>query len=270
MKLLDFVSLAVRRPSEAYGRLEGIIDSRFERFRPSVSQYGVDQLEQALGRAEQVLGTNVVSYLRDPGLAEIQEQVRRGMDGLPENAPFPRFHNGDFALARLCYSLCRAIRPAQALETGVCYGVTTTFVLKAMEQNQTGVLHSVDLPPLGSGADAFVGIFVPQTLQSRWQLHRGATKSVLPRLLDRIGPVNFFIHDSLHTYRNMKRELRTVTPSLLRPAVVVSDDIEGNPAFLEWAESLRPEYWAALQEDSKASLVGMAVLASRPAVYAHS
>jgi hypothetical protein len=270
MRLLDFFSLLVRRPGEAYGRLEGVIDSRLERFWVSAPQYEVDRLEHVVRKVEQTLQIDLSSHLHDSGLTEIQNHVREGIERLPENAPFPRILNGDFALARLCYSLCRAIRPAQVLETGVCYGVTTAFVLKAMERNETGVLHSIDLPPLGSDADEFVGVFVPETLQSRWQLHRGATKSVLPRLLDRIGPLDFFIHDSLHTYRNMKRELRTVTPSLLRPAVVVSDDIEGNPAFAEWAESLRPEYWAALQEDSKASLVGMAVLASHRSVPAHS
>ncbi len=131
-----------------------------------------------------------------------------------------------------------------------------------MQQNQSGMLHSIDLPPLGKQVDDFVGILVPQPLRSRWRLHRGATKSVLPELLGRIGPLNFFIHDSLHTYRNMKRELLTITPSLSRPAVVVSDDIENNSAFSKWAQGVAPAYWGAVQEDTKASLLGIAVLTS--------
>jgi hypothetical protein len=268
MKLLDFCSLLLRRPSEAYGRLEGIIDSRLERFWVSAPQYEVDRLEHVLRKVEQTLEIDLSSHLHDSGLTEIQDQVREGIERLPQNAPFPRFHNGDFALARLCYVLCRAMRPAQVLETGVCYGVTTAFVLKAMHQNQTGVLHSIDLPPLGSDADNFVGKLVPEVFQSRWQLHRGATKRVLPALLDRIGGLDFFIHDSLHTYRNMRRELRSVTPSLARPAIVISDDAESNPAFSEWAASVHPKYWGTLQEDAKASLLGIAVLTSSRALSA--
>jgi hypothetical protein len=264
--MLDFFSLLVSRPDEAFGRLEGVIDSRLERLWVKAPQYKADQLERVLAEVEQTLGIDLMAHFHELGLTEIQNKVREGINRLPENAPFPRFNNGDFALGRLCYALCRALRPAQVLETGVCYGVTTAFVLKAMQQNQSGMLHSIDLPPLGRQADVFVGVLVPEELRSRWQLHRGTTKSILPKLLDRIGPLNFFVHDSLHTYRNMKRELLTITPSLSRPAVVVSDDIESNPAFSEWAKGLVPAYWGAVQEDTKASLLGIAVLTSSESI----
>jgi hypothetical protein len=57
----------------------------------------------------------------------------------------------------------------------------------------------------------------------------------------------------------MLRELRTVTPYLSSTAVVLSDDIEGNSAFCEWAEEVKPRYWAALQQQDKSSLLGIAV-----------
>jgi len=70
--------------------------------------------------------------------------------------------------------------------------------------------------------------------------------------------VDFFIHDSLHTSRNMMRELRTITPYLSRPSLVISDDIEGNCAFGEWAEDVKPAFCAVLQEPSKISKLGVA------------
>ncbi|RMG03228.1 MAG: hypothetical protein D6735_08975 [Acidobacteria bacterium] len=69
------------------------------------------------------------------------------------------------------------------LETEVGYGVTSAFILKALEVNGHGTLHSVDLPPLGCDADQFVGILIPELLKYRWQLHRGVSRRVLPSLL---------------------------------------------------------------------------------------
>jgi hypothetical protein len=73
------------------------------------------------------------------------------------------------------------------------------------------------------------------------------------------------IHDSLHTDRNMQRELSTVTSYLSSPAVVLSDDIEVNSAFSEWVENVRPSYWTAWKQQDKSSLLGIAILARRAA-----
>ena len=43
--------------------------------------------------------------------------------------------------------------------------------------------------------------------------------------------IDFFVHDSLHTYRNMHQEFEIVSPFLAPRAVVVADDVEGNSAF---------------------------------------
>ena len=52
----------------------------------------------------------------------VEEEVACGIRALALVAPFPLFHNGDFALARLCYMLVRVTRPSSVVETGVCYG----------------------------------------------------------------------------------------------------------------------------------------------------
>lgn len=266
MKLLDFASLMVRRPAEAFGRLEGIMDFRLEPFLISTPEYSADQLERIVPNLEKVLSIDLNCYFTEQGLLEIRHEVEEAITKLPASAPFPQINNGDFGLAKLCYSLCRAMRPTLILETGVCYGVTTAFILKAVQLNEWGTLHSIDLPPLGRRADDFVGVLVPELLRNNWQFHRGATKTVLPKLLNEIEPVNLFVHDSLHTYRNMKRELQTVTPYLSRPAVVISDDIDGNPAFSEWAANVTPEYWRAVHEEAKNSLTGIAVVTNSSSV----
>jgi hypothetical protein len=73
------------------------------------------------------------------------------------------------------------------------------------------------------------------------------------------------IHDSLHTDRNMQRELSPVTPYLSPPAVVLSHDIEVNSALSEWVEKVRPSCWTAWKRQDKSSLLGIAILAKRAA-----
>ena len=92
---------------------------------------------------------------------------------LPPDAPFSLFHNGDFGLGRLCYMLVRVTRPSSVVETGVCYGVTSAFLLQAIRVNGNGCLHSIDFPPFGQSGDEFVGRLVPEQLRSYWRLHRG-------------------------------------------------------------------------------------------------
>src|SRR5260370_30423521 len=106
---------------------------------------------------------------------------------MPSDAPFKSVHNGDFNLGRLCYATVRIKRPTVVVETGVCYGVTSSFILKALQVNGTGRLFSIDLPPLGDNADDFVGRLIPSELRSGWQLHRGSSRQVLPQVLSCVG-----------------------------------------------------------------------------------
>jgi hypothetical protein len=202
----------------------------------------------------------LTAVLNEPGLKEIESEIRQAISSIPSNAPFILRHNGDFVLGRLCYALARVLRPDAVVETGVCYGVTSSFLLQALKINGAGLLHSIDLPPLGKNADEFVGRLIPPSLKQHWKLYRGTSKKLLPQLLAKLEKIPLFVHDSLHTYRNIRRELQTVTPYLRRPAVVISDDVDGNAAFLEWVREFQPTNWGVVQELTKNSLLGVGVL----------
>jgi hypothetical protein len=82
---------------------------------------------------------------------------------------------------------------------------------------------------------------------------------MLPKIVKDVGQVDLFVHDSLHTYRNMLREFETVQPWLSPRAAVVADDIESNEAFRDWVAKALPEYSVTLHEQSKRSLLGVAL-----------
>jgi predicted O-methyltransferase YrrM len=143
------------------------------------------------------------------------------------------------------------------LETGVAYGVSSVFILKALEVNGRGTLHSIDLPPLRSEHERFWGIAVPEPLKARWRLHRGSSARVLPRLLEEASTIDLFVHDSLHTLRNMRREFDTVWPHLRNGAVLMADDVERNRAFSELRRK-SPTLWRVVQDREESPLHGMA------------
>lgn len=263
-KLLQLLSLLPQRPREFYRRVAAIVDSRVEVYRHGPPQYQTLNWDVLLQQLATLLPTDVYAVLHEEELRAVEAEVSSGIRALPPDSPFPLFHNGDFALARLCYLLVRVTRPVAVVETGVCYGVTSAFLLKALAANGGGCLHSVDLPPLGKAGDEFVGRLVPKDLRSRWCLHRGRSADLLPGITRELQQIDFFLHDSLHTYRNMRDEFEIVTPFLAPRAIVVADDIEGNSAFKDWVSRSHPAYSAVLEEYSKPSLLGVAVLAARP------
>lgn len=250
--------LAKRDPRELFEISVDQASRAADRFRPGPSwtRRPLDEIAADLDRS---LGRDVAAYLEENGLSEIDAEMHERIERLGTDVPFPLVHNASPSLARLCYALCRALRPATVLETGVAWGVSSSFITKALALNGHGELHSVDRPPTRPRVDDYVGALVPEELRSRWTLHRGTSRRVLPWLLPRLDGLSLFIHDSDHTYRNVTWELQTVTPRLVRPAAVLVDDTAGSRAFEHWVERVQPDTSGVVEHE----MVGVAVLPSR-------
>jgi predicted O-methyltransferase YrrM len=150
------------------------------------------------------------------------------------------------------YAVLRKLRPRVAVETGVCNGVSTAFLLLALEENGEGELHSVDLPEI-AGEDYAPGTFfdgkggavvpageepgwmVPGNLRARWRLALGRSQDVLPPLLARLGPIDFFMHDSEHSEDCMRFEFAAAWSALRDGGVLAADDVTVNDAFATFA-----------------------------------
>jgi Methyltransferase domain len=255
-KLAGAAGLLAHDPRELFEVVVDQAERAADRFRARPSWRAQPLAEVAAG-VDAALGTEVARHLDDGELAEIDAQIRERIDQLSDSElPFPLAHNAAPSLARVCYALCRALRPAVVLETGVAYGVSSSFITKALELNGAGELHSVDRAPVRPGVESYIGALVPDELRPRWTLHRGTSRRLLPRLLPELGEIGLFIHDSQHTYRNVSWELRTLAPHLARPAAVVADDAAGNRAFEDWAERAGPSFAAVVAEEP----VGVAVI----------
>jgi len=120
------------------------------------------------------------------------------------------------------------------VETGVAAGRTAAVALAAMHESGDGHLYSIDLPPLEMTGDAR-GNAVPARYRSTLLL--GSSRWVLPSLLQKLGSIDLFLHDSDHTRAAQLREYRTVWPYLSSGGVIVSDDVR-NAAFVSFAEQV--------------------------------
>ena len=159
-KLSNLFTIMSTRPREFYGRVATMVEGRVDPYVRKDPCYEPIAWPALLGRLSEHLGVNVEKVLAEDELKRTEDQVANGLASMPADAPFALHHNGDLVLGHLCYVLARIRRPSVVLETGVCYGVTSAFLLKAIQVNGWGVLHSIDLPPLGKAADDFVGRLV--------------------------------------------------------------------------------------------------------------
>jgi predicted O-methyltransferase YrrM len=242
--------------TELRGSLFGYAEDIAERILTSPPSYDTVGWQTALDDLEARFG-NVSEVLGEPALREMEENTRRLLADIRNEDTFILHWAADSLTARLCYLACRLISPEVVVETGVAYGVSSAFILRAMEKNGRGTLYSVDLPPLRRRYERFWGIAVPHGLRGRWRLHRGTSASVLPRLLEEVPEVDLFVHDSLHTRRNMRREFDTVWPHLRNGAMLLADDVERNRAFGELRQK-NPAFWRVVEDREVSPLHGRA------------
>ncbi len=249
-------SLALRRPREFYDRMAGYADLGLDLLSGTPPTYETVSWSNLLRDLEVRFG-RAAGVLDEPALEEVEVDKRRLLKSIHREDPFDRRWAADSLLARCCYLMCRLLEPAVVVETGVAYGVSSAFILRALEENGRGVLHSIDLPPLRREYERYWGMAVDTALEDRWVLHRGASARVLPGLLEELETVDLFVHDSLHTYRNMRREFEALWPRLQTGGALVADDVERNRAFGELRRK-NPALWRVVRDREERPLHGRA------------
>jgi predicted O-methyltransferase YrrM len=132
------------------------------------------------------------------------------------------------------YLTVRLHEPDYIIETGVSSGASSTYILQALYDNGKGRLCSIDLPPDNLPEGKMSGWLVPLHLRDRWSLHVGDSRELLEPLLESIGQIDCFLHDSLHTYDHMMWEFQTVWNYLRHGGLFLSHDVGANDAFLDF------------------------------------
>ena len=233
------LSQVAQDPLDAFCAFQEELLSRFEAKQPT--QYSIDanweenlsrllKIPQSVGAAEfQPLWQDVIASLR-----------ARGIKVGPYS--FHAWNDGDAGFVRAIWALIRHTRPNIVIETGVAHGVTSRFILEALARNGAGNLWSIDLPPVNPETRQEVGIAVGDTaVRNRWSYIAGTSRRRLPALLAQLRQVDLFIHDSMHSARNVAFEMELAWKYLNPGGMIVVDDIDINPAFKAFAER-HPEH----------------------------
>lgn len=237
MKAPKVVRYVAAEPMEVWLRLQAkIIESREQR-KPACSyQMHPDwerHLHESLGvpwpceRTAEfwALWPKVIGSLRAKGL-----RVGVGC--------FGGFNDGEPELVRAVWCLTCHLRPVNVVETGVARGVTSRFILEALDRNGAGHLWSIDQPPpLNPELNEEVGAAVENHCGRRWCYIRGSSRRHLPKLLAALGRIDLFLHDSIHTEYNTSFELNQAWSALRPGGFVVADDIDLNWGFYSFTRT---------------------------------
>ncbi len=210
--------------------------------------------ERLIGTDINIVRTTILEILEDePFWQTIMERhltitgyEPRGLDYmyLHKDAGSRYFHN------IVQYMLVRLFKPEVMIETGGTPGNSSALILRAMDRNGTGILHTIDLPPaepLGDYTDGLwfhagmpegksSGWIVPDDLRPRHKQHLGDAKELLPGLLDSLGSIDIFLHDSDHSQEHMTWEYEMAWAHLRPGGLLLSDDIFANTAWEDFTK----------------------------------
>jgi Methyltransferase domain len=235
--LRELAALGVPQ-SELYGALDDVA-------RPLHEAMGVAWPCQAAASFDEVWD-EVVTGLSASG-------VRVGL------ASYGGWSDCDRAQAQAIWCIVAHLHPATVVETGVAHGVTSRVILEGLQRNGSGQLCSVDLPAVDAALHSEIGMAVAEDLRSRWTYVAGTSRERLPHLLANLPQLDLFVHDSLHTARNLRFELDSAWP-LVRPGgVVVVDDIDHSLGFRSFIELAAPSAWFAARKVTGGGLWGVAI-----------
>jgi len=177
----------------------------------------------------------VTSEFRGLWSEVIGELQAKGIRAGPES--FQWWNDGDAGFVRSIWCLVRHLRPTKIVETGVAHGVTSRFILEALKRNGDGHLWSIDLPPLERHWREQVGVAVGDRFPDRWSYIKGSSRRHLPKLLSQLGEIDLFIHDSLHSERNVRFEIDRAWVALSPKGAIVVDDIDANWGFHSFTQT---------------------------------
>lgn len=165
------------------------------------------------------------AYFRE---LEEDDELRRHIRTRTERGPQRSVSDGDARFGRRLgwYALARATHPSMIVETGTDKGLGSIVFAAALLRNGTGRVTTVDV-------DAGKGWLVGGRWADVVDARIGDSLAVIPSLA---GPVDLFLHDSLHTEGHERAELDAVRPLLSPRSLVLSDNAHVTPVLADWAQ----------------------------------
>jgi len=155
------------------------------------------------------------------------------------------------------YNFCKEIKPELIVETGVAYGVSTSHILQALHENKKGKLISIDSVFRPWQSKEMIGAAIPDFLKDKWELYLGNSDEQLNKIFKNYSNTDIFLHDSLHTYKNMMFEFKKSWSNIKTSGYLLSDDILKNNAFYDFCKMTNKIPFLLFQKVESISLMGI-------------
>ena len=155
----------------------------------------------------------------------------------------------------MLYALVRHYQPRIIVESGGNLGMASSFMLKAMHDNDTtdGKLYSIE-----RSRKIVPGSIIPEEIKGPYVPLQGAVEDFLTG--DQIpGEIDMFLHDSTHRYDHMTMEFAQFWPRLRPGGLLVSHDVNMNAAFTDFVSKTyaHDEGGIAIPEADRAPVLGV-------------
>jgi len=275
MVTIDWLKLVLKNPRGGLDRLAGLLDRRGDKREWRRLGIAPRDLYGARADAHQQLHSLICAPWPCPQEADFQhlaansdlEQAPppqlRGIEGTraAQSVLLSERFDVDFAVLRAIWCVILHLKASRIVETGVARGVTSRFILEALARNGEGSLWSIDLPHVDTSRLGQIGEAVPEALRKHWMLTLGSSRQHLPPLLKRLKEIDVFVHDSLHTGRNLLFELEHAWKRLRPGGVVIADDIHRNLAFKSFVAALDTAQLVVGERSERGGLWGVIVKA---------
>ena len=208
-------------------------------------------------RQDIFLEGDLLKFISEITEGEPSKEFEAAIDRAVEEAGHSIKGGIDHRAGARIYAVIREKKPDVVVETGVAHGLSTLYVLIALEQNQHGKLYSVDYPfyssmslsefrestydeyggasMLPAGKDS--GWIIPKKYRRRWELQQGKSQKELPKLVCKIDEIDIFIRDSEHSFPAMAFEFELAWEWLQQEGLILSDDIRVNNVFDKFVET---------------------------------
>ncbi|WP_231644713.1 class I SAM-dependent methyltransferase [Sciscionella sediminilitoris] len=161
--------------------------------------------------------------------------------------------------AEITYLLLRARRPELVVELGTLHGWSTTWILRALRDNGTGMLRSHDIAER-------VRETVPAELRGNWEFRPGDARETMPELPER---TEYLFIDADHGARFARWYVRALLEPCSWPMNVSVHDVfhwrfakplsEGR-VVLDWLDTRRQPWFTAARAKARGEFDALCAL----------
>jgi len=253
---LESILKAILNPRRAYHIIKQTFDRQpYDKAR-QLQENITDPSDEFLTQLTDLIETEPDAlrlYLEEPSSKIGLEDHIHDCQAAFEKKPFQM--GGMDVEGAVMYACLRALKPDTVVEVGVANGVSSAYILSALDENGGGELFSIDQPMYESehegewkdtaggwipqGKD--VGWVVPEHLHSRWDLRTGDVFDILPAELNSGLAFDALVYDGPKLYPDRMKLLQLARRHALDDALFICDDLAWNSSLHDFCNKFEDE-----------------------------